>query len=309
MSAMAEAVENSEFIIMCMSPSYKQSTYCQAEAEYAFNCKRRIVPLLLKADYRADGWLGFLLGVRIYVDFGRYEFTVACDNLMKEIQLQRKRPLPSKVGTAVTSHDIPVVKAEDPPPVEVKPAVKKYTSRIADTYLKRVITTDFEQKSREEWTESDVLDFLGHHQLHEFMPLCEKMDGQALIHLAKMCIDGSHQTYDLLNRELKANFDVKMPISTYTRFVSIMETMSKEESVPCVPPVIQPPMILPLIIQPTIIQPTMIQPMMIRPPMPRSLLPYDILITSNAPASHMISLAQQILPSLSKIRQRSLFYQ
>ena len=36
MNAMADAVENSEFVIMCMSDSYKQSTYCQAEAEYAF---------------------------------------------------------------------------------------------------------------------------------------------------------------------------------------------------------------------------------------------------------------------------------
>ncbi|CAF4792092.1 unnamed protein product, partial [Rotaria magnacalcarata] len=43
--AMTDAVENSEFIIICMSDSYKRSAYCQAEAEYAFRCKRRLLPV------------------------------------------------------------------------------------------------------------------------------------------------------------------------------------------------------------------------------------------------------------------------
>ncbi|CAF3545088.1 unnamed protein product [Rotaria socialis] len=55
MNAMADAVENSEFVLVCMSDSYKQSTYCQAEAEYAFGCKRRLVPLKVRPRYRAAG--------------------------------------------------------------------------------------------------------------------------------------------------------------------------------------------------------------------------------------------------------------
>ena len=284
MSAMADAVENSEFIIMCMSTSYKQSTYCQAEAEYAFNCKRRIVPLIVRPNYRADGWLGFLLGSRIYVDFGRFEFDVACEKLMNEIQLQRKRPLPSKENAAVKSHEIPVMKAAEPPPVEVKAAAKtRASSRVPDIYLKRLVTTDFEHKSREQWTESDVLDFLSHHQLHEFMPLCEKMDGQALIQLFKMCSRRSNRTYDLLNNELDTSFQMKMPISTYTRFLSVMESTNKE-LVPFILPRIQPSFSTPS-------------------------FPYDILITSDASTSQVINQVQQMLPRLSQFRPRSLLYQ
>ena len=275
MNAMAEAVENSEFIIMCMSASYKQSTYCQAEAEYAFNCKRRIVPLIVRPNYRADGWLGFLLGSRIYVDFGRFEFDVACGKLMTEIQLQRKRPAPSKGDTGVKSHEIPVMKAAAPPPVEVKAAVQKAPHRLPDSYLKRLVTTDFEYKAREQWTESDVLDFLANHRLYEFMPLCEKMDGPALLQLFKMCNNRSNRTYDQLNDELKASFRLKLPIGTYTRFLSIMETTNMELV----------PFNLP----------------MIRNSSSTRRLPYDIFVTSNAPVSQMMNLAQRMMPRLRSI--------
>jgi hypothetical protein len=46
MTAMANAIEKSQFILICMSESYKQSPYCQAEAHYAFE-RRRVIKLML----------------------------------------------------------------------------------------------------------------------------------------------------------------------------------------------------------------------------------------------------------------------
>ncbi|CAF4780583.1 unnamed protein product, partial [Rotaria sp. Silwood2] len=60
--AMANVVEDAEIILMCMSETYKRSANCQFEAEYAFNRKKHIVPIKMKKDYVADGWLGFILG-------------------------------------------------------------------------------------------------------------------------------------------------------------------------------------------------------------------------------------------------------
>ena len=36
MVAMADAIENSNIVLICMSDAYKQSVYCQSEAHYAF---------------------------------------------------------------------------------------------------------------------------------------------------------------------------------------------------------------------------------------------------------------------------------
>jgi hypothetical protein len=56
LESMASAIENSWCVLMCMTESYKQSTNCRAEAEYAFQLNKPIVPLLLQEKYKADGW-------------------------------------------------------------------------------------------------------------------------------------------------------------------------------------------------------------------------------------------------------------
>ena len=56
LEAMALAVENSSVILICMTEKYKQSSNCRAEAEYAFQLNKPIVPLIMQAKYKPDGW-------------------------------------------------------------------------------------------------------------------------------------------------------------------------------------------------------------------------------------------------------------
>ena len=39
------------------------------EAEYTYQLRKDIIPLLLERDYKADGWLGVFIGTRLYNDF------------------------------------------------------------------------------------------------------------------------------------------------------------------------------------------------------------------------------------------------
>ncbi len=55
------------------------------------NRKKHIVPIKIKQKFTADGWLGFILGTRMYIDFGTYEFDKAIELLDNEIQLQKKK--------------------------------------------------------------------------------------------------------------------------------------------------------------------------------------------------------------------------
>ncbi|CAF2350000.1 unnamed protein product [Rotaria sp. Silwood2] len=217
MSAMADAVENSEFVIMCMSDSYKRSTYCQAEAEYAFNCKRRLLPLIVREGYRPDGWLGFMIGSRIYVDFGRFDFNTACEKLIAEISLQRKQPLPSK-AVQISQQEKPTEIISNK--LEI-PTTHDYDVVSVDT--NRKTTSNFIRKYVYEWTDTDVLDFLSTEHLSELMPICKTTNGPALIQLYRMCKYQSSQTYTILNDELKSTYNMKLPITTFTRFLSAME--------------------------------------------------------------------------------------
>ncbi len=56
LEAMANAVENSHCVIMCISQKYKESKNCNLEAEYAHGKGKIIIPLLMEKGYKPDGW-------------------------------------------------------------------------------------------------------------------------------------------------------------------------------------------------------------------------------------------------------------
>ena len=67
--AMADAVEDAAVMCYGISKAYKESTNCRLEAQYAFQQKKDMVPLMMEEGYRANGWLGMLLGVRLWYGF------------------------------------------------------------------------------------------------------------------------------------------------------------------------------------------------------------------------------------------------
>ena len=71
-SRMAEAIEASATVIICVSPSYKESANCRMEARYSgARCKKGLVQLvfvMMDSNYTThttdsvDGWIAFLIG-------------------------------------------------------------------------------------------------------------------------------------------------------------------------------------------------------------------------------------------------------
>ena len=55
---MAEAVENSAAVLVCMSAKYKDSPYCRMEAGYAYKLNKPLIPIRVQPKYEPDGWLG-----------------------------------------------------------------------------------------------------------------------------------------------------------------------------------------------------------------------------------------------------------
>ncbi|XP_072021923.1 uncharacterized protein [Amphiura filiformis] len=65
LQSMGEAVENAAVVLMCISSKYQNSISCRTEAEYAFKKNRSIIPLMAE-NHDPTGWLGVLLGSRLY---------------------------------------------------------------------------------------------------------------------------------------------------------------------------------------------------------------------------------------------------
>ncbi|CAF3897098.1 unnamed protein product [Rotaria sordida] len=71
MVGIANAIENSEYVLICMSNTYKESVYCQSEAHYAFERGCRLVPIMLESNYKPDGWLVPYI-IHFYSDLPNY---------------------------------------------------------------------------------------------------------------------------------------------------------------------------------------------------------------------------------------------
>jgi hypothetical protein len=253
MSAMAAAVENSEFVIMCMSDAYKQSTYCQAEAEYAFKCKRRLIPLVMRQGYKPDGWLGFMIGSRMYIDFGRYVFEVGCEKILTEISLQRRQTIPTILIDPLENGNTtqtPQISSVDVPEKK-KPSAERHPKRasvskdiISSVVKARQSKLELTQKPIHQWTEADVLNFLMANRLNQIVPLCEAMNGRVFMQFYKICTSNILRGYSVLKDELKSSNHMKLSLSVYSRFLSTMEDTINS---PPIPPesksIVQPPAI------------------------------------------------------------------
>ena len=56
------------------------------EAEYAFQRKKPVIPVMLQRKYKPDGWLGLIIGAKLYINFdGKYKFEEAMIMLQKEL--------------------------------------------------------------------------------------------------------------------------------------------------------------------------------------------------------------------------------
>ena len=94
---MSAAVEDCAVMCYGISQAYKESTNCRMEAQYAFQQQKDMVPLMLEEGYRAKGWLGMILGVRLYYKFcglvlaSESAFQAKVDELCRELGERGKR--------------------------------------------------------------------------------------------------------------------------------------------------------------------------------------------------------------------------
>lgn len=150
LEAMAKAVENAAVVLVCVSQRYKESPNCRSEAEYAYQLRKDIIPLMLQRNYKADGWLGMLVGTKLWIGFqSKQVVDSGVGKLIKELG-GRGKDLDTTDGpkeALIRPSEASVVKA--PPPQSVTNVsswtnqdVKKWLTEIG---LEQVCKGDFSE--------------------------------------------------------------------------------------------------------------------------------------------------------------------
>ena len=182
LEAMARAVENSSVVLVCLSHQYKESPNCRSEAEYAYQLRKDIIPLMMQQNYKPDGWLGMIVGTKLWIDLRNiFNVEAAIGKLMKELGDRGRE----NQGNGLTvEHEKPVEKGQ-----ELNPAL----SGVA------------------EWTADEVQDWLQNIGLDEVCkPVLPKLNGKVLIYLYALrgeCPDYFYRCLET-NLNLRDMFDL-----------------------------------------------------------------------------------------------------
>lgn len=112
LEAMSAAVEKCTVFLMCYSAKYSQSENCQSEAEYARKRKKIIIPCKMEKGFDPSGWLGILIGSKVFYDFsGKYPFENKIQELLRVVKSHLKTvtdvSLPRKGETSRRMEDDP----------------------------------------------------------------------------------------------------------------------------------------------------------------------------------------------------------
>ncbi|CAF4998765.1 unnamed protein product, partial [Rotaria sp. Silwood1] len=210
--SMASAVENSNTVLMCMSETYKRSENCKAEAEYARKRKRSIIPLMMREKYDPDGWLGFICGQKLYIDFTQYEFETAMNKLTAEIEKNRQNnQQQQQLFSSTTPKPIQnETKPKTTPSMMSIQEETKLTTQHTTTVQSINISSCFNKI--EQWSEQDVRKFFHDKNLSLMLLLLKNINGWKLVHFYKMCEMDSSKMYLALKEQLFIQHKKCLPI-------------------------------------------------------------------------------------------------
>lgn len=124
LSGMAEAVENSYVVIVCFSENYKRSKNCRLEAEYAHTRNIELVFCKMQRGYQPDGWLGLLIGAKLYIEFSsHYPFEDKWNELQNRLR-------------GITRTDPPEPDKEKIPTTRAK-SIRDWSKEDLDSWMKK----------------------------------------------------------------------------------------------------------------------------------------------------------------------------
>ena len=87
-SSMADAIDNSDCIILCISEPYFESVNCQREARYAADRNRPIIPIIVSEKYKPEKWLALIIAGKLYYKLdhnAQFSFDRTYDKIKEEV--------------------------------------------------------------------------------------------------------------------------------------------------------------------------------------------------------------------------------
>lgn len=195
LDAMASAIEEASLVLIFFTEQYKMSPSCRSEAEYCYKMQRPFIPVRMQKKYIADGWLGLILGSKLFFDFTKPEaYKTTYEKLCKEIDhVINIQAMPN-----AASDSSKIVRETA---VAVHAGQSKKQSHDFDT-TDAPHPLEFVRLAASAWVEDDVKAWLCQNGLEQ---CCDRFQGFTGLHIAELhhaFMLAPNYFYKVLQREL-----------------------------------------------------------------------------------------------------------
>ncbi|PVD36234.1 hypothetical protein C0Q70_03212 [Pomacea canaliculata] len=182
--------ENSEVRKNCLGALWmikgENDPATTTKAEYTFQQRKEYIPLMMQKKYRPDGWLGAILGAKLFFDFsGKYPFEKSMQGLLKEL---RGRGQLSHMTDSTDEVD-GLIAAENHMLIEGNPHKTTVAAHMALSMSR-----------------DDVTQWLLNRHLDICVPHMAQLDGKLLWQLKLMKDEAPQFFFHLLDTKLKLSF-------------------------------------------------------------------------------------------------------
>ena len=216
-----EAIEKADIVLFLMSKDYQDSKSCRQEVMYAKDSlKKRFIPIYLKKDFVATGWLGVRIVGPQYVRFGKRSFDDTIKELVKIIaddskQSGSKKPKPAAAKPSLTTTEIKPIENNDNP-----------SNSVEETF--RPIESDLTPPTKpvETWTKKEITLWLDqNHVQQELIDIYDFQYGTDLL-LYGQCLRPDWQIeYADMRTRYEQKYNTTLYRDQFVRFVGAIQSL------------------------------------------------------------------------------------
>ncbi|XP_014769431.1 uncharacterized protein LOC106868605 isoform X1 [Octopus bimaculoides] len=215
LQAMASGIENAAVVLICMSEKYKQSPSCRTEAEYTFRLRKDYIPMMMQKKYNPDGWLGTMLGAKLFFDFsGKYPFEKSFGGLIKELRGRGQySPGDAQVDGAEDQTNKAGTSTENSGNEQQSPSKKISIDHLVNDIgaLSPIV----------EMTNDEIASWLHYHKLAEYSEAFSQFDGKMLFQLSEMKKEAPEYFYQCMEKKMN------MSLVDTLRFTAALASIKK----------------------------------------------------------------------------------
>ena len=202
-----EAIERSDVILFLMSKDYQNSKPCRQAVMYAKDaCQKRFIPVYIKKDFVATGWLGIRIVGPQYIRFGKKPFQ---DTINELIKLINEDPKELKAPSCV------------PPPLignELTENTSTQTKPTESNHSESKI--QISKKPIEKWTKQDILQWFDDNHIHrELVDLYDFRNGTDLLLYGQSLRSDWQLEYNDMRERYQQTYDRILYRDRFVRFV------------------------------------------------------------------------------------------